>query len=310
LLALALLPLAARAAEDDAGAGRMLRVNRIAAVVNGEIITMHDLRQHSSGEFMRARIDPRAPGASAEMNKIMSRVLTAMVDDILLRQEAERLKIKVTDAEVENEIRMIRQRNQVNEKDFERLLAAQGGSITMLKDRVRNNILSQRILAIMIARKIIISPEEVKTYYEEHQNAFSADKSVDISLIVFPPSVKAQAVVGRIRSGGLAFAAAARQSLGPVPEAGGRLGGIRWDDLAPPIKAAVQDLPAGELSDLFKLDGHDAVVLVNAVSHGRPMTLEEATPEIERVLREPRLQERFDEYMQQLRSRAVIDIRT
>ena len=308
-LAFAFLPLAALAADSEGNTGRTLRVNRIAAVINGEIITMHALQQHSSGEFIRAKLDPRSPDANAEMNRIMSRVLTAMVDEILLRQEAERLKIKVTDAEVDNEIRMIRQRSQLSDKDFEQRLMAQGGNLSMLKERIRNNILSQRIVNIMIARKIIIAPEEISGYYEEHKSEFSADKTVDLSLIVFPPAVKALPVVGRIKTGKLSFAAAAKQSVGPVPDEGGRLGTIRWEDLAPPFKAALQSMAVGDVSDIFKLNGHDSVIQLNGIFDGRSMTLEEATPQIEQILREPRMQERFDEYMQQLRAKSVIDIR-
>lgn len=42
---------------------------------------------------------------------------------------------------------------------------------------------------------------------------------------------------------------------------------------------------------------------------GEGQTLEEATPQIERILREPKLQERFREYTEQLRKRAVVEIR-
>ena len=42
---------------------------------------------------------------------------------------------------------------------------------------------------------------------------------------------------------------------------------------------------------------------------GRPMTFEEARPVIDNILRQPKAMERFDEYSQQLRSKAVIDIR-
>ena len=52
-----------------------------------------------------------------------------------------------------------------------------------------------------------------------------------------------------------------------------------------------------------------AMLYLHSSTHGRPMTLEEATPEIERILRTPLLETRFDEYTQQLRARAVIDIR-
>ena len=39
------------------------------------------------------------------------------------------------------------------------------------------------------------------------------------------------------------------------------------------------------------------------------MTFEEARPVIDNILRQPKAMERFDEYAQQLRSKAVIDIR-
>ena len=44
-------------------------------------------------------------------------------------------------------------------------------------------------------------------------------------------------------------------------------------------------------------------------NEGEGLTLEEATPKIEAVLREPKLQERFNDYMAQLRTKAVISIR-
>ena len=39
------------------------------------------------------------------------------------------------------------------------------------------------------------------------------------------------------------------------------------------------------------------------------MTLEEARPQIDAILRQPKAKGRFDEYSKQLRNKAVIDIR-
>lgn len=285
-------------------------VNRIAAVVNGEIITLHELRQHSAGEFMRMGVNPRDPASRATVNQVMSQVLSAMIDDILLRQEAERLKIKVSETEIDNELNKMVQRNQTSLREFEARVAAQGGTMAMVKERIRNNLLSQRIIGIQIARKIMVTSEEVSAYYEQHKNEFQANRGVDVSLIVFSPSSNAADVLRRIQSGSLTFEAAAKQfSEGPAPDQGGRLGMINWDDLAPPLKAQVVDLQKGEVGTVFHINGRDYLVKLNDTTPGRNMSLEEATPEIERLLREPRMQERFTEFTQQLRGRAVIDIR-
>jgi peptidyl-prolyl cis-trans isomerase SurA len=285
-------------------------LNKIAAVVNGEMITLHELRQHSSAEFVRMGINPADPASRPQVDNVMSKVLSVMIEDMLLRQEAERLKIKVADSEVDNELRKIAQRNQTGMKDLEARIAAQGGTLDMLKERIRNNILSQRIINIMIARKTVVTAEEISEYYAAHKEEFSAERSVDISLIVFSPSSNAPDIAARIRSGSLSFEDAARKySEGPSPDSGGRLGMIKWDDLGAPIKARVVEMKKGDISGLFQTNSRDCLVKLNDATSGRSMTLEEATPEIERLLREPRLQERFAEYTHQLRSRAVIDIR-
>ena len=66
----------------------------------------------------------------------------------------------------------------------------------------------------------------------------------------------------------------------------------------------------GEISDLFEVNnGLKAQLKLIEMETGEGQTLEEATPQIERILREPKLQERFREYTEQLRKRAVVEIR-
>lgn len=306
LLALAAFPLGT----SFAAVPQAVTVNKIAAVVNGEMITLHSLRQHASPEIARAGLNPNDPAARRQIDMIMSKVLTVMIEDMLLRQEAGRLQIKVADNEVDNEMRKLAQRNQMTLKEFEARLVAQGGTMAMLREKVRNNILSQRIINIMIARKTVVTAEDIKNYYEANKNEFEAERSVDISLIVFSPSSDPLDVYSRIKKGAISFEEAATKfSEGPAPENGGHLGMIKWDDLAAPLRAQIIQLKKGDISEIFQINSRDCLLKLNNSLSGRSMTLEEASPEIEKLLREPMLQDRFTEYTQQLRSRAVIDIR-
>lgn len=300
----------ARAGAAEAGKYQSIQLNKIAAVINGEMITLHELRQHTGPELARAGIRPSDPAARQQIEALMTQVLDSMIDDMLLRQEATRLKVTVSDNEVDNELRKLVQRNQTTMAEFEARVVAQGGTMAMVKERLRNNILNQRIVSIMIARKIVITQDEIARYYEEHQKEFAAEKSVNLSLIVFGPAAKPADVLRRINEGSLSFAEAAKQySIGPAPDKGGELGLIAWKDMAEPIKVEVLKLQNGQVSGIFQLNMNDSLVKLNSSTAGRQMTLEEATPEIERILREPRMRERFTEYTQQLRKKAVIDIR-
>ena len=279
-------------------------------MINGEIVTLHELRRHAGPELARMGVDPSAPGSAPQVDAAVQKILSLMIDDILLRQEAAKLKVTVSESEVDNELRKLIQRAQVTPQEFEARMVAQGGTMAMVKDRLRNNILSQRIVGIMISRKVVVTKEEIAKYYAEHQKEFTAEKSVDMALIVFTPTVDAAAVYAKIKDGSLSFEDAARQySVGEAAAKGGKIGHVPWKELAAPIKAELAQLSNGQMSGLFNLELNKALVRLDGATAGSQMTLEQASPEVERILREPRLEERFKEYTQQLRNKAVIDIR-
>ena len=115
----------------------------------------------------------------------------------------------------------------------------------------------------------------------------------------------------RIRSGKLSFEQAARQvSVGPRAQEGGDVGVVDWNSLDPTWQDRLSQLKPGDVSGLFEVNnGLKGQLKLLSMESGDGQTLEEATPQIERILREPKLQERFREYSEQLRKRAVVEIR-
>jgi peptidyl-prolyl cis-trans isomerase SurA len=283
-----------------------LTVNKIAAVVNGEMITLHALRTHTAAELARQKIaqdDPRVPA-------VMNSMLDAMINDILIRQEAARYQITITDQEVDGEIRRIVQNTRTTQAAFEEQLVKQGNSMALLRENIRNGMLRQRMTTLMISRKVVVTNEEVAEYYEQHKDAFSGEPSVDFSVIVFKPDVKAENIYKQLASGALSFEDAAhRYSRDASASGGGRIGVVPGGQLPPSVRSLFKGMPKGGLSRLVKVDGNAAVFRLNDILEGNAQTLEEAAPRITEVLREPRMRQRFEEYTSQLRGKAVIDIR-
>lgn len=288
-------------------AARDMTVTKIAAVVNGEIITLHDLRIRTAGELGRRGIpqtDPRA-------EEVMKAILESMINDILLRHEAERYKITVADKEVDEEISKIMQRARMSPKDFEAQIKRQGGTMTMLRDNIKNNMLRQRMINYMVARKVVVTPEEVREYYNKNRSEFSNIKMVDFSVIVFAPGVDKEKIYQALRVGELNFNEAAK--IYSVDKGGaqgeGKLRRVPWDNLPEGLRAILGQLSVGEISPVFSYEGRDTVVKMDQPPADTTLTFEEVSPRIEDMLREPRMQERFKEYSEQLRSKAVVDIR-
>ncbi len=283
-----------------------LTVNKIAAVVNGEMITLHELRGHLGAELARQGIQPNDPRVPA----MQAQLLDSMINDILIRQEAKRYKITVSDAETEAELKKIIARSGMPPDKFEAQMKKQGATREMLKERLGNNILRQRMSTFMVVRKVIVTNEEVEEYYSKHKSEFSGQKTADFSLVMLPEKLNAQSIYQQLRSGSLSFEdAAVKYSADKTAEQKGRVSGVPWDKLPGDMQKLLSSLKDGQISPLLRTQGGFVVIRRNGMTDGKPLTLQEATPQIEDIIRAPRLEERFKEYTSQLRSKAVLDIR-
>ena len=60
------------------------QLNKVAAVFNGQVITMFDLQKTALPELGRARLNPNNPAQAKEVDKVFRKVLDMMIMDILL----------------------------------------------------------------------------------------------------------------------------------------------------------------------------------------------------------------------------------
>lgn len=286
-------------------------LDRVVALVNGEIITLYELQIAATPELLRAGANRSMPEDEATVREVYNRVLNVMISDMLITQEAERLQVQAGQDEIDNELRLMIQRSRLTPAAYEEQLKKQGQTLDMVRERIRKNILANRLTAIMITRKIVLTQDEIRAYYDQNQQLFTTDRSLDIALLQFSSSADADAVLKAINSGEISFEDAVSQhSSGPSRAQGGAIGTLKWSELAPEWKLALTNVEKGGVSQLITLpNGDRAVLKVLDITPGRSLTLEEATPEIEARLREPKLAQRSEEYLQQLRGKAVIEIR-
>lgn len=131
---------------------------RAAAVVNDEVISMLDLE-------MRLRLTILAAGLEDSpqvRQRMVSQVMRNLIDERLQAQEAERLDIKVLDAQVESAIEQIAQQNKMTREDFVRYLADRGVLKEALYDQVRAQLTWRALVARRLRPSVQISNEEVE----------------------------------------------------------------------------------------------------------------------------------------------------
>ena len=189
----------------------------------------------------------------------------------------------------------------------------QGMSVDELRKSMKTNMLRQRVMGAEVGRRVVVTDDEIRAYYEKHKDTMYDRNGLHMGLIVYNPNVNARSIAAQIASGALSFEEAARKySIAPNREKGGDMGPVEWGRLNPEWETRLNKMKPGDVTDIFTVQGHKAQVHLfppGQSGPGRPMTFEEARPVIDNILRQPKAMERFDEYSQQLRSKAVIDIR-
>ncbi len=291
------------------------QVNKVAAVVNGKLITMFDLQRNAVPELARAGLKPGNPKDQPAIDAVMRRVLDSMILDLLLQQEATRLSVKVTSAEVDQEITRMYQGRGMTREQFEAALAKEKLSLDEMRSNIRKDMLRQRIMNMEVRRRVVVTPEEIKAYYEEHKATMYNRQGLHMALIVYHPDAPAAQIAPKLKSGALNWLEVSkRYSVLPTRNEGGDNGEVQWERLNPEFRERLMRMQPGEVTDLFQYNAQLKAQIRLFRPRGdqsplRLMTLEEATPEIDDILRGPKAQERFEEYTRQLREKAVIDIR-
>ena len=291
--------------------GNAAQINKIAAVVNGQVITMFDLQKQAIPDLARAKIGPDALQTSAAQ-EILRKNLDDMILDILIAQEAKRLNVAVGKADVDAEITRIMQANKVNKKQFEQQLAQRKMTVESLRKNLEKQILRQKIMGMEVGRKVVVTPQEIRDYYEAHKGELYNREGLHMGLLVYNPKVNAASIASQIKAGKISFAeACAKYSIAPNKDRSGDTGAVEWDRLNPEWGGKLTKMRPGDVTDLFPLQGFKAQIHLFRPGGGeeRQLTLQEATPQIDNILRMPKARERFGDYSKQLRNKAVIDIR-
>lgn len=291
-----------------AGAGSAKLVNRIVAVVNGEAITLHDLKKEveQGGPGMNQR-DPENISQSEAMQR---RVLEAMINDKLLKQEAERFEIKVSDEEVQGQISQIRKENGLSQAEFEQAVKEQGMTMDEYQQALREEIKKRKLLSNMVHQKVVVADDEVQEFYQQNQEDYGQPQTVRLRLIVHPDQTKLQEVRQAIVSGETSFARAADNvSQGPGAGQGGDLGELRWKDLRSEWQDVVSSLNPGEVSQVFSLQDKYALLYLEEYTDQNAQVTESVKKDIRQQLYSTKLENRYKDYIEGLREKAVIDVR-
>ena len=206
-------------------------VSRIAAVVNGDMITVRELDKALQSELIAQKLDPaKNPQMAAEVRKA---VLDKMINDKILLQEAEKEKIDVSDADVDSALDRIIKDSQLSRDVFFKQLEKEGVTEKVFRDRLYVQLVSQRLMSRNVVSKVVVTEDEINDYYRKNMAGVASGRA-RVAMLIYPVDVDADKWAADIASGKVSFRDAVRAvSIGPNPQDGGDLGFMNLSDMAP-----------------------------------------------------------------------------
>ena len=303
------------AAPDD----RVL--DRVAAVVNGDPVTLSELQERTGAEWRR--VQSMKPGEARDQARarILQAALDQMVAERLLEAEAKELGVEAADAQVDAAIEDIKRKNHLDDEQLDRALAEQGLDRPTFRRQLRRDIEAFRILEMKVKARIKVTDEDVRSWYQAHPKEFAGDEQVRVRHIFVPvpagasaaeeAGVRAQGelILERLR-GGEDFAAVARQaSKGPSAAEGGELGFVKRGTIQPELEKAAFALEVGQVSALVRTRSGYHLLKVEERKAGGPRPLDEVKDAIRDRLSSERVETYRAQYLAELRKEAVVEVR-
>ena len=234
-------------------------VQRIAAIVNDEIISRYDVQQRVDLVISTSRL-----GNSPDTRRRLRRqILKSLIDERLQMQAAKRYSIKVGNADLKRAFKFIEHQNKLPVGGLDRYLTDLGVPREALEAQLRAEISWTKLVRRRLSRNVQIGEEEIDEVLARLQaNAGRSEFRIsEISLPVDTPEQEGEVrrasldLIKQLRRGAT-FAAMARQfSRGPTAAQGGSVGWIQPGQLAPNLDQAIAKMKSGELSEPIRAAG-------------------------------------------------------
>ena len=293
-------------------------VDRIVVVVNDDIITLSELNSAtkiSLGGLKGDNLEDLLVGMDEVDTR--SRILDAMIEKTLMRQSAERVGIEVSDREIDNAIEDVIADNNIDRDILMKYLSDNDLTYKEYREQIKEDIREVKFTDRYFRSKVVLSEEALEEMYNRNIDDFRGAPSYRLKLIVLSPEegadkideLRIAAVEDALKGGGDFDSIVTEFSDGPAKDKGGDIGYVRSVDVDPVIEAVVLKLSVGEVSPFLEIG--DSIYVVKLIDRkaGEVASFEEASNTLKQRLFKNLLKERYDEWLDNTRRFAHIEVR-
>jgi parvulin-like peptidyl-prolyl isomerase len=234
-------------------------LDRVVASVDGEPITMHEVKDFAAQHGRPITSDDFASSQTAKDT------VKALIGEKLLEQEVKKYEDKIDEGQVDKYIQELRQDKHLTDAQFREQLQASGMSYDELRKRARLDLEKAMMIQQEVREKIEIPDSEIQAAYDSHKADFTVAKErlkLAQILIAIPPNASPQQIAEAQKKADTVRARAAKgndfndlartYSDDDSKSNGGELGWFEPSDVMDQILASVKTLKPGQISPVIR----------------------------------------------------------
>ncbi len=297
-------------------------VDRVAATVNNDIVTLSEVEARAAPELQRLRAEPDNAKRGTMRAEILRRALDVIIGEKLLEEQVKDLNLEVSESEIDLAIDDVKRQNNLEGAQFEALLAQEGYSLASYRSFMKKHLARMKLVNLKVRQKVKIADEDLKAEYakQAHDEGLDAEVHARHILVQVAPTataeqieaarVKALGLAAEARKPGVDFAALAKaKSEGPSAADGGDLGFFRRGVMVAEFEKAAFALPVGGVSEPVRTKFGWHVLKVEGRRAVAPKPFDEVKDQLREKMLRGQLEKYTEQYVQELRAAAAVDVK-
>jgi foldase protein PrsA len=222
---------------------------------------------------------------SQQYSQFRDQVLGFLIRSTWLDQEANRLKVKVSDKTIAKQIDDIKKQQFAQKGSYEKFLQNAGltNEDVLYQQRIRE--LQNQITSKVTKGKDKVTDAQIEDYYNKNKSRFSSPERRDLRIVLTKDKAKAAQAKKALDSGQSWKAVAKKYSVDQASKSkGGQLAGVAKGQQEPAFDKAIFAAKKGKLTGPVKTQFGWYVFEVTKVTPTKQQTLDESKTSIKQIL--------------------------
>jgi peptidyl-prolyl cis-trans isomerase SurA len=305
----------------NAASGTLL--DRIVAVVNGEVIALSELKEAMAlmrfGVNLPGSLTSSASRVKPETVSLEREALNQLIERKVQLQLARKRGISVEPNEIEQLLREIINKNERHtDESFRNALARENLTLERYMKNLEEQLIIFKLATREVKSGILLDEKELHDYYLNHLDRYTLPDEIHIRQILLDlpgPELnesvleKARMLIALLNNGADFQSLAREHSHNTGGEESGDLGFIKKNQLLPAIEKAIHGLQPGEISDPVETHAGIYILMVEEIREGQHKPFDEVKPLIRETLFQERSAQRYHEWLQDIRNAAQVNIK-